>query len=127
MAVYTLRKRVNPQKLEEPMKYFPSPYYTGSIDLEKISENISSATTLTQADVTAVIQALIMQIPHYMELGLITKLDGLGSFRLSFSGEGKENPSDITAKDIDDIHIIFTPDIKLRRKVKKFKFSKMKI
>lgn len=123
---YQIRKRINPQKPKEPMKCFPSPFYTGSMNLLEISEEISSATTLTRADVYAVIQSFIMQIPAYMERGLISKLDGFGTFKLGFSGEGKENPQDVTARDIDNVHIIFTPDIKLRKMIKKFKFSKVK-
>ncbi len=123
---YTLRQRINPQHPENPMKFFPAPYYFGTMDFMHIAEDISKGTTLTRTDIIAVIQSFIMQIPKYMEMGYISKLDGFGSFKLAFSGEGKESPADVNARDIDDVHILFTPDIKLRRLIKTFKFSRIK-
>lgn len=121
---YRLRKRYNPRKLEEKAKYFPTPYYAGMITTEELTEDISYGTTLTETDVRAVLTTLSNKIVSYIELGYKVQLDDLGIFKLSFSGEGKEDKSEITARDIDDIHILFTPEPKIKRLIKRFKFRK---
>lgn len=108
-------------------KFYPTPYYYGMVNTERLSEEISHATTLTETDVNAVLIALVSQIMTHIESGYKIKLDNLGIFKLSFSGDGKENPSDVTARDIRDIHILFTPESKLKRAIKKFSFTKKNV
>lgn len=121
---YRLRKRKNPNNMEEKAKYFPTPYYAGMISTEELAKDISYGTTLTETDVRAVLTSLSMKVSSYMELGYKVKLDDLGIFKLAFSGAGKEDEKDITARDIDDVHILFTADVKLKKSISSFKFTK---
>lgn len=57
-------------------------------------------------------------------LGDKVKLDNFGIFKLVFSGKGRKEKSEVHARDIDDVHILFTPEAKLKRLIKKFSFVK---
>lgn len=47
------------------------------------------------------------------------KLDGFGSFRLSFSSDDTRTKEEVTANNITDIRIIFEPDIEIKELVQK--------
>ena len=53
------------------------------------------------------------------------KLDGFGSFRLSFTSTGEVLKEDVTADSIDDIHIIFDADVAIKERVQKTKVNPM--
>lgn len=74
------------------------------ITTEVLCTDISIATTLTEADVNAVLSS---EIITFTQLGAKIKLDNLGIFKLAFSGEEKEDKSEITAFNICDVYIFF--------------------
>jgi len=51
------------------------------------------------------------------------KLDGFGSFRLSFSSDGAAIKEEVTANNITDIRIIFDADDEIKELVKKTKIN----
>ena len=53
--------------------------------------------------------------------GNSVKLDGFGSFRLSFSSEGDAVKDNISADSIKDIYIIFVPDVAIKERINKTK------
>ncbi len=121
---YRIRKRKNPRDMEAPAMYYPTPFYSDMISTEMLSEEISHATTLTPADVSAVLTALSARIIFHIESGSKVKLDNFGIFKLAFSGKGRKEKSGVHARDIDDVHILFTPEAKLKRLIKRFSFVK---
>ncbi|MEL3908400.1 MAG: hypothetical protein P1P64_05235 [Treponemataceae bacterium] len=42
------------------------------------------------------------------------RLDDFGIFKLSFTSEGKEKADDVTANDIKNLKVIFTPSVELK-------------
>lgn len=121
---YRIRKRLNPRDLDADAKFYPAPYYNEMITTEELSKEISSATTLSEVDVSAVLMALSAKIITYIQMGNKVKLDNLGIFKLAFSGKGRDKKSEVSASDIDDVHILFTPESKLKKMIKKFQFAK---
>ncbi len=121
---YRIRKRMNPRNMDSPAMYYPTPCYFSMVSTEMLSEEISHATTLTPADVSAVLTALSTKIISHIEMGDKVKLDNFGIFKLAFSGKGRKEKSEVHARDIDDVHILFTPEAKLKRLIKKFSFAK---
>lgn len=124
---YRIRKRMNPRNMDSPAMYYPTPFYFNMISTEMLSEEISRATTLTPADVSAVLTALSSKIVSHIEMGDKVKLDNFGIFKLAFSGKGRKEKSEVHARDIDDVHILFTPEAKLKRLIKKFSFFKKEL
>jgi len=59
-----------------------------------------------------------------VEAGRSVNIDGLGTFRLSFSSKGVDKPEDFNANMISGLKVIFTPRTELRDKIKSVKYTK---
>jgi predicted histone-like DNA-binding protein len=121
---YKLIERKNPQKPDEPGKLYASPVNAGTIRQRQISDDIVSLSSLSRGDVSNTIDNLLDTIPKYLLLGKSVNLEGLGTFRLSFSSRGAETPQAFNASMISGVKVIFTPSTELKDKLKKAKFSK---
>ncbi len=86
---------------------------------------MAEVSSLSAGDLQNVIVNLIDQLPKWLMEGNSVKLDGFGSFRLSFSSTGEVLKEDVTADSIDDIHIIFDPDVAIKERVNKTKVNPM--
>ena len=108
MAVpFVSRKRSNPRDLDADGKFYPAPAYISEVNVNKLAEEISESTTLTPTEVVGVIRSLL--------------------FKLGFrhSCKGWEKASQVTANDIDDVKVIFSPETMLKDKLKKPEFVKI--
>lgn len=114
---YKVTKHVNPQNKSEALKFYPTPVYSGAKSTDEIAEEISHSTSLTPADTKAVLEEMAARFAQDLSRGIKLKLNGIGSFRLSFGGTGHENEEDVTAFDIGGIRIVFVADPKLRQKI----------
>jgi len=110
-----------PNPLTKEKKWYASPRLTGSRDLKSLSKDLSEVSSLSAGDVQNVIANLIDQLPKWLMEGYSVKLDGFGSFRLSFSSEGEAVKDDVTADSIKDIYIIFVPDVAIKERINKTK------
>lgn len=122
---FTTRKKTNPRNPAE-VKHYPCPVYSGRMNLSELAERISDATSFTAADVYGILKVFSFMIPGSLALGEIVDLEGFGTLRLSFSGTGHEQSGDVTARDIRNIRIIFTPTIEIRRRLRKTKIRRKK-
>jgi len=66
-----------------------------------------------------VIVNLIDELPKWLMEGDSVKLDGFGSFRLSFSSDGVATKDEVTANQITDIRIIFDADDAIKERIAK--------
>lgn len=105
-------------------KYYASPVYTGEINLDQLTEKIEKISTVSGADIRAVLYALVDVIPQELANSQIVRVGDLGSLRLSISSEGKAEEKDITANSIKSTKILFTPGNKLKDMQKTVKFEK---
>ncbi len=122
---YKATARRNPQEPEEEMKYYASPAYYGTLDIDKMCDEISEKTALTPSEVHGVISAFITSVPKYMLLGYKVKLNGLGIFRYTFSGTGKKTREEVVYTDIKNEKIHFTPDLKLKARLDKAEYVRV--
>ena len=120
---FNVIERPNPQTKEK--KWYATPRLTGSRDLKNLSKDLSEVSSLSAGDVQNVFANLIDQLPKWLIEGNSVKLDGFGSFRLSFSSTGEAVKEDVTADSIKDIHIIFVPDVAIKERVSKTKVHPM--
>jgi predicted histone-like DNA-binding protein len=112
-------ERPNPQTKEK--KWYASPKLTGKRDLKNLSKDLSEVSSLSAGDVQNVIINLIDQLPKWLMEGNSVKLDGLGTFRLSFSSTGATAKEEVTAASIKDIYVLFEPDEEIKERVRKTK------
>ena len=112
-----------PNPLTKEKKWYAAPRLTGKRDLKNLSKDLSEVSSLSAGDVQNVIANLIDQLPKWLMEGDSVKLDGFGTFRLSFSSAGEAVKEDITADSIKDIYILFEPDAAIKERVSKTKVN----
>jgi predicted histone-like DNA-binding protein len=118
---FNVVEKTNPITKEK--KWYATSRLTGKRDLKNLSKDLSEVSSLSAGDVQNVIANLIDQLPKWLMEGDSVKLDGFGTFRLSFSSAGEVVKEDITADSIKDIYILFEPDVAIKERVSKTKVN----
>jgi len=118
---FNVVERPNPQTKEK--KWYASPKLTGKRTLKDLSKDLSGVSSLSAGDVQNVIVNLVTELPKWLMEGDSVKLDGFGSFRLSFSSDGAATKEEVTANNITDIRVIFDPDDEIKERVQKTKVN----
>ena len=121
---YTVVQRRNPQKPEEAKKFYPAPVYSGEITLRSLAEDISQTCTLTQADVSAVMESLLQKLPLLLAGGHSVRLGDFGIIKLSFSAKGKEKKEEVTAAEIKNTRVLFLPGVELKKRLQDISYTK---
>lgn len=107
--------KTNPTQSDAPLRYYPKVTKTGEIDLDQLTEEISDASTLTQADCYAVVISLVKVLEQHLSKGEIVRIDPLGSFQISVKGTGSDNAKSVSSDNVTSASIIFRPGKKLKK------------
>ena len=107
-----------------PKKFYPRPVSAGEMTLNDLAEEISHASSLTEADVHAVLQSLVHAIPRAISEGYIVRLGNLGSFRMSINSTGSAKKEDVSEKNICKRRLIFHAAKQMKGKLEKIAFEK---
>ena len=105
MAYY--KKQFN----EKTGVYFPQAVVVGKpIETKKIAERLAKISTVSYADVVAVLAEMPGVLADYMSQGKSVKLEGLGTFRYTLDTEGVENEADFDfQKQLKAVRVSFIP------------------
>lgn len=79
-----------------------------------ISDEIQNNSSLKRGEVLHVVEELLEQICKNLTSGNRVKLDGLGTFHMTFNCEGSEKEEDCTIKKISKVNVRFIPDKELK-------------
>jgi predicted histone-like DNA-binding protein len=102
--------------------YYALPVSSGSLTLADLTQIIEKICTVHGADIRAVVYALLDVITQEISSGKIIKLGELGTFRLSFSSEGKETPEQVKPSSIKQSRILFMPGDALKKMLKQVSY-----
>ena len=116
---YKLVKKKNLGKDSEtiPQKMFAIPSYNGYTDMETLCKMIGARSTVSSADVKAVLDNLNFVLDMELQAGHIVQLGEFGNFRLSVSSSGAENKEAFSASMLKKARVLFTPGKSLRNTV----------
>ena len=107
MAFYKkVKKKING-------KWYPQAVLVGRrISTEQISKRLAAESTVSPADVIAVLTALGSVMADYMSQGHSVKLDGVGTFYLTATAakNGVSNAKDVNADQIVGVRVRFLPE-----------------
>lgn len=106
-------------------KFYASNMVNGNSDIEELTEGIEKISTVSGADIRAVLYALTDVIPSMLADGKSVRLGEIGNFRVSISSEGLEKVEDVNANCIKRSKIIFTPGKKLKGMLGNLKYRKL--
>ena len=109
---------------EQKTRYYPVLTSRRVADMRMICDEISAASSLTTADVRAVVESLTELIPDLMEKGYNVKLDELGTFSVHAKSEGKDDPNKVTVRDIKELKMSFLPSKRVKDRLKIMKVEK---
>lgn len=107
-----------------PKKFYARPVHAGEIVLEDLASDISHASSINEADVYAVLQSLVREIPRNISRGYIVRLGNLGSFRLGTNSTGNDLREEVTASNIFRTRLIFHPGKQLNTVLRSLTFKK---
>jgi len=98
MAIhFKLVPRRNPQKPDDPPKYYAQVVPTDKKNLKSLSEDVSRHTTMSAADVYGVLMALEEEIIAALKGGSQVELGSLCIFYPDLKGDGAESPDAFNA------------------------------
>ena len=83
---------------------------TDSID--DLAKRIQEKCTVNEADVLAVIKALISEMTRSLQSSHRVKFPGFGTFKLGISSKPAEKKEDFSASLIKNVHVLFTPELR---------------
>ena len=115
MAKYKLIKKVNPQKRQEPGKWYATPKSETPLSGKAMTCAATANTTTAPIEMEASLELLAKFVPQQLQQGHTVKIPGLGTFRLTFKSDGVEDINSFRANSM--IKNVFTPSKELRESV----------
>ena len=115
MAKYKLIKKVNPQKRQEPGKWYATPKSETPLSGKAMTCAATANTTTAPIEMEASLELLAKFVPQQLQQGHTVKIPGLGTFRLTFKSDGVEDINSFRANK--NVRIVFTPSKELRESV----------
>lgn len=108
--VFKKTLRSNPQKANDPGKYYPQIVNVGKrVDEEMIIYDMKEKSSLSKGDIESVISNFIESMRSALFSGHTVSIRHFGSFSLSAKAEGTEKEEDCTASKIKAVNINFRP------------------
>ena len=77
-------QRKNPQKPDEPGKFYGQPVLDGVVGMDMICRQIAGRSSLTAGDVKNVLTNFLDELPTYMLMNRSVQLEDFGILRISF-------------------------------------------
>lgn len=105
-------------KMKVNGKWYPKSVLVGSaITTEQVAKRLAAESTVSHADVRAVLTALGGVMGDYMAQGRSVKLDGIGSFYFTAATNknGVATEKEVTANLINGVRVRFVPETRYRR------------
>lgn len=110
-----LRKKIMGDKTSPQLYYLkPVPGHSRIITLEEAASEIETIGALSAEDVLHVIKSFIRQTKTILVRGDKFKIDGLGTFYVTFNTEGTADEKECTVRNIRRVNIRFNVDNTLR-------------
>lgn len=121
MAIrYRITKRTNTIASEQKEQYIMQAVNTGTINIKRISEEISTESSLSIPDVVGVITALGIKMQQHLEDGKIVDLGDVGKFKIGFQSKAAATATELTPKrNIKKYHLNYQPSLEMKHRLKK--------
>ncbi len=121
MAIrYRITKRTNTISNTKKEQFIMQAVNTGTVDIRRISEEISTESTHSIADVIGVITGLGIKMKQHLEDGKIVDLGDVGKFKIGFQCKAADTAKELTPKrNIKKFHLNYQPSLEMKHKLKK--------
>jgi predicted histone-like DNA-binding protein len=106
-------------------KFYASANVTGEKTLAGLTRDIEKISTVSGADIRAVLYALVDVMTSSLSDGQVVRLGDLGSLRVSIGSQGQEKAEDVKASTITSSKVIFTPSKGIKDMLATLKYEKI--
>ena len=106
---YSISMMGNPQKPDDPKKAYAKAQISQELTLKGLSKLVASQTTVSRADVSAVLISTVENLFDALRDGKQVDFGELGKFRLQVTSRGADTAEDFTANNITGVNIQFVP------------------
>ena len=106
---YSIAMMGNPMNQEETKKAYAKAQVSQELSLKALAKRVSSQTTASRADVTAVIIATVENMIDGLRAGEQVDFGDLGKFRLQINSRAADTAEKFTAANITGVNIQFVP------------------
>jgi len=121
---FSVVPRKDPRDQNSEAKYYASVKSNGRADTYAVAKSINSMSTVSSVDTAAVLEAFLNVVPDKLADGNIVELGDFGTFRVSVSSEGAAKAEDVTARNITDVRVLFTPGKRFKQVLDTVQFQK---
>lgn len=111
---YSVSMRVNPHDSKQPKKAYARAQVSAELSLKDLSKRIASQTTVSRADVSAVLISCVENTLEALRAGDQVDYGSLGKFRLQVLNRPADNTEVFTASNISGVRIQFIPGEELK-------------
>jgi hypothetical protein len=127
MAVYYKKtEKANPQKREEPKKWYVSLNSLGMKKENEVAVLAADGTTLDPKEAQLAYSRFGIVLMRMLLDGHTVEIENLGSFRLTVNSEGVEKKEDVSPKQIKKVNLRFVPCEAAKDMLKKANFKELK-
>jgi predicted histone-like DNA-binding protein len=113
---FTVIEKFNP--ITKAKKWYAQPIHTESKSLKEISNDIAEIAALSVDEVQNVIVNHINKLPEWEMDDDSVRIDGFGTFMLSFRSIGANSKEEVSTNLITDFYVLFSPDNKINIRVR---------
>lgn len=125
MAIpYKVVGKINPSKPQDPVKYYAQAVLKGEIGLQDLCKEIEKISTVSEADIMAVLASLVSVLPDKLAQGHIVRLGDLGDLRPSLNSEGHATEKEVTAHSIKKNKVLFRAGKRITKALKTVDYKK---
>lgn len=105
-------------------QYYATAQSDGEMTLAGLTRAIEKISTVSGADIRAVLYALVDTITDSLGEGRIVRLGELGSLRVSISSDGFPEAGEVTSSAIRNSRVIFTPGKDIKKMLTTLEYQK---
>ena len=105
-------------------KFYASANMDGDMTLAGLTKAIEKISTVSGADIRAVLYAMVDVMKDSLADSKIVRLGDLGSLRVSISAEGKETADEVNAATIKGAKVVFSPGKEIKEMLKTVSYTR---
>lgn len=119
----TWKRKFKDASGQEKELYFACSRRGEVIGLDKLTEIVTEATSLSPGDVGSSLITFSRTIILLLEEGFSVRLHRIGCFSIAVTSDGFESPNDISPDKVRATKVVFTPDKRLISMIRNLKFT----
>jgi predicted histone-like DNA-binding protein len=105
-------------------KFYASAQSTGEMTLAGLTKAIEKSSTVSGADIRAVLYAMVDSMQAGLANGQIIRMGELGSLRVTLRSNGEETAEQVNSSSIKDARVVFTPGKAIKSMLATLEYTK---